>query len=207
MWIISVYLQLKYWVPLAQERSIPFVGWIHKCMCVTQLTNHGCVSSATLSAGQMVQAPFRLKKSLKWPSHALLVDRCCFMTECSGMCKVLACRWRSLFPKGVNTETKHLWHFYGGLRQSGDISLAGRDRALLLSSWKHDWKDAVQGSMRNNIFGSDGHWLLQERFSPLQRAGFFSLKREESTVLHYMAQAVGSSAHGSHSNFPVKLTM
>lgn len=62
------YLQLKQQVPLAQERRIPFVDRIHKWVCETQLTNHGCLSSVNLSAGRMVQAPFRLKKIIKTAS-------------------------------------------------------------------------------------------------------------------------------------------
>lgn len=65
------YLQLKQTVPLAQERRIQFIDRIHKQVCETWMTNCGCLSSVNLSAGQMVQTPFRLKKkSLKQPPHA-----------------------------------------------------------------------------------------------------------------------------------------
>lgn len=56
--------------------------------------------------------------------------------------------------------------------------------------------------MGNYLFGSAGHWLLQERSNPFRGLGFF-LWRGQSPQCCIIA--VGSSAPGSQSNPPVPL--
>lgn len=125
----------------------------------------------TCQQDRWCKIPLGLWKSLKWSSHALLVDRCYFMTERSKMREVLACRGRPCFLK-VLIQKPNICDISEEV--CGKVGTSPPWQAgpvLCFSIVRRMTENAVQGSTRNYTFGSDGHWLLQERFSPLQRAG------------------------------------